>query len=837
MRFKLSNDQSDLVNSVESFRQAVTLAAAQRLDLPFWLGTLGQVLIDRHTITGEIRYIEEAIKYQRHALELTPDPKHRNRPTYLDGLGTSQRFLFERTRNPDVINEAITNQQEAVKLTVGKPPELPGRRVNLGNSLHSRFKAKQQIGDIDAAVVNLREAVNLTPDADPNLPVWHTDLGVALTSRFEHTGRLPDLEEAIKYHRMAVDRHKLPGSLNNLAVALGIHFQFAGDILVLNEAITIGLQAVELTRRDDPAMPGRLNNVGNLLQHRFTRNGDIQDIKEAIAKHGQAVELTAIGHPARVVRLSTLGLSQYLHSKWTKDSETLEEAIRTQDEAVKLTMRESQTHPDLPARLVHLGNALRTRFERRGHKDDIDKAIEVQQQGVKLTQAKPGHPDLPGRLVSLGRSLQSRHKSKSDIWDIEAAIKNFKLAVELTSKDHPALPARQMNLGHAILTRYPKGSQSRLLPAFALLQAAAEAVSAPPSDRLRAARLWAQCCRVVAPSQVPASYSIAVNLLTEFMGSEHPIMLRHETLAQASVSDLAAEAAEAALCLPLSNGVTEKFKAELALEWLEQGRCLVWSQLNELRSPIGELELAEPQLAQTFRGVSVALEAAGSRARGSVEASNSEKLSLQKELSKHVELATERQQLLKSIRQLKGFENFLVPRPASYFLDNIPRGGTIIVINAHKHRTDAIALREGEISHIPLPGFNPKLAIGLRDRYLQILQSFPSKRQPWDDSQRGLRKREAFQSLYNILQTLWDYVVRPILQQLKIQACSIFFQILRIKYSSSHRRKHPPTSLLASGGAPLDLSRSFQSTPPGNTRINTPPRRCSTMRYRHIRRV
>ena len=50
----------------------------------------------------------------------------------------------------------------------------------------------------------------------------------------------------------------------------------------------------------------------------------------------------------------------------------------------------------------------------------------------------------------------------------------------------------------------------------------------------------------------------------------------------------------------------------MALEWLEQGRCLIWSQLNNLRTPLDTLFAHDPEIAGDMLRVSRALENAGS---------------------------------------------------------------------------------------------------------------------------------------------------------------------------------------------------------------------------------
>ena len=93
-------------------------------------------------------------------------------------------------------------------------------------------------------------------------------------------------------------------------------------------------------------------------------------------------------------------------------------------------------------------------------------------------------------------------------------------------------------------------------------------------------------------------------------------------------------------------------KANLALEWLEQGRCLVWNQLNQLRTPIHNLHLKNPSLANRFTHVASALESDGTRSELSIPSSYAtlaENIHLQNATLNHTLHAAEYKQLLKEI--------------------------------------------------------------------------------------------------------------------------------------------------------------------------------------------
>ena len=216
----------------------------------------------------------------------------------------------------------------------------------------------------------------------------------------------------------------------------------------------------------------------------------------------------------------------------------------------------------------------------------------------------------------------------------------------------------------------------------------------------------------------------------------------------------------------------------MALEWLEQGRCLVWSQLNNLRTPLDMLFAHNPEIAHEMLRVSRALENAGSRedfvAQSEGEATMEHKMSLQDEANIHVKLAQEWNELLTSIRTIPKFQDFLQPPTCSNLLKSLPNSGHVVVINVHEDSCDALALSSNldEPLHIPLPEFSYAKAINLRNQLKAHLHAaniwmrecdidgIRATRPVGDNAGSGVIKL--------ILHQLWILVVKPILDGLGI---------------------------------------------------------------------
>jgi hypothetical protein len=151
---------------------------------------------------------------------------------------------------------------------------------------------------------------------------------------------------------------------------------------------------------------------------------------------------------------------------------------------------------------------------------------------------------------------------------------------------------------------------------------------------------------------------------------------------------------------------------ETAIEWMDQGRSIIWGQLLQLRNPVDDLKQCHPDLADRFTVLSKKLE--GASTRDNIEATTFNDLRdspLSCSPENPHELGHERDQLLQHIRQLDGFDRFLFPRTFLQ-LQMAARNGPVVCINVSKRRSDALILMPdlNDILHIPLEEFTHKTA-------------------------------------------------------------------------------------------------------------------------------
>ncbi|KAF5324013.1 hypothetical protein D9611_008447 [Ephemerocybe angulata] len=487
--------------------------------------------------------------------------------------------------------------------------------------------------------------------------------GVVHLARFEHTGNVLDLKKAISDQEGALvlipEGHTLlPPLLSNIGSMYLRLFQHTGDHSHINNAISIHQRVLEIVERmpDGHAdLHGFKGNLGASFMTRFKLTNELGDITQAISALEDAVNLAPLDHPHLPNHLTNLGISLTSRSKRDPNVADIHKSIFFQQKAVDLT---PDGHESLPDRLGNLANSLGRRYELQPHNpEDIARAISAQQEALRLTGDDTAK--LPGMLNNFALIFQSRFRRTGDLSNIDEAIKAQRKALDLIPEGHADVPQFTCNLGKSLHLRFTAfGDTTDLDESISLYKAAATCKFGPPQRRLDAAVVWARFSTQSNPKS-PAildAYDTALGLLALMGGLERTVRGRHTQLQV--LSSLASEAAASASRLD---------RADKALEWLEQGRCVVWSQLNSLRIPLDELRVYNNELAQSIADISKQLEHAGfSRAVSRTGMSLSEKISAEDEYRSRFQLARRWDDLLAGIYGVSNSESVLDYAISSY---------------------------------------------------------------------------------------------------------------------------------------------------------------------------
>ncbi|CAE6478493.1 hypothetical protein ACGC1H_006303 [Rhizoctonia solani] len=695
---------------------------------------------------NELDSIDNEIANMTRALSLTP-ASHPDRLMCLGFLGRTYRIRFQRLGDSEDLQKAheyITSSRSASGFK--GHPDLPWITYELGVVYELRFAHQGYLDDLATAIELFSQAASLTPDLHPALPQRLDDLGIAYDFRFQRLGELEDLEKAIAYKSRAVSlvpkgSTDLATRLESLGTSHAIRFQHQGNLDDMEKAVLYRTGVLTIASEGDPNMPRYLENLGVSHRARFHRLGEIEDIEKAITYQTQSVALTPDNHPELPRKLENLGRAYETRFQRLEKPDDSDKALEYKTRALLLT---PEDHPDLPKHLENLSLSQSGRFHRLNEPEDLDKAIEYMTRAVSLTP--DDHVDMPQRATNLGLAHVSRFESHKEPDDLEQAITYLSSALILRPEGHPHRTEGLIALGRTYALQFQESGQIKHLDdSLDCFRKATRSVAGRPRMRFDSARQWA---KLATKHNLPDSleaYQVAMDLIPQLVWLGATSKQRYEDVCE--LSELAVEAASVAI------GVND---CALALEWLEHARCVIWSQLLLLRSPLDRLRSVRPEMADRIGKISNALHGAGSETLAPSDMLETEEAAQQRR-----RLAHEYGRLISDTRMIPGFEDFLKPKRASDLV-HAARNGPVAVINCYKTRCDALIILPGQtkITHIPLPESTYEDAqrarvhmeaslrsTGVRERGVQIIS---------DIQQTG--------GFDNVLDTLWNDITKPILE-------------------------------------------------------------------------
>ncbi|TFK37142.1 CHAT domain-containing protein [Crucibulum laeve] len=564
---------------------------------------------------------------------------------------------------------------------------------------------------IPKAVAILQKAVQCAPDSHPHKPIFLVNLANGLKTRFQFSQKRVDLEGAIDANKQALELYPQNGPekvifLTTLADSFGIRFLCFGEESDLKKAIENREHAKTLMVDKHPINPMILSNLGDDYRNRFHRYGDDSDLDTAVDCKERALEIIPDHDPGKIEVLGSLG------------------------------------------------NILSMRFRLFGAMADFDKALRLFEMVAKLNLShRSADPEMHDDM-EIGTMLGSRFDRNHNVADIKKAIVAGKAALKMIENDLYQRPIHLSNLATAYLSRFEQLHDiTDGITATEYFKAATESSTGGALEKFRAAVKWASCASKVPGISSLDAYTCAIDLLPQVASLGLPIKERHRELA--NIGSAARDAAAAAI---------KSREYAKAVEWLDQGRSIVWSQLLRLRSFPDKLRDEDLVLASRLERVATLLEVT------SIEVERpdlqpligSQRRPIPKQ--KPFELLREWGDIVKSVQKIEGFQDFLLPKKLSQ-LKGAARLGTVVVINVHHSRCDALILKHNcgeDVIHVPLQ-FSIKQSETLRSQ-LDAALSHSDLRVRGDRPAGNNRSNNG--GIKDVLSELWKHIVKPVLAAL-----------------------------------------------------------------------
>ncbi|CAE6488126.1 unnamed protein product [Rhizoctonia solani] len=758
-RFRRSRDLGDLDRAIEFRTRSVSLISDEHSDKPSLLCSLGSSHYDRYERLGGLGDLQKDIDYTTRAVELTSesDPDLSVR---LSDLSAAYHARFTYLGDLKDIEKALEYDLRATSLTPTSHPDRPLRLSSLGVSYHTRFKRLRNLDDLEKATGYNQEALSLTSENDS----CHLDLLSKLSAvyheRFVHFGGLENLDTSIRLelraHSLTPDHDPdLATRLGSLGVSYHERFRHLGDLKDIDKAIELSLQAHSSTPGDHPSQPDYLCNLAQSYRARYERLGNIDDLDKTINYAMKAHSLSPENH-SRLPRCLNI-LSAVYHERFIRlgNLGNLDQAIEYTTQSCKLT---PEDHAELPTRLGSLGALYHDRFMHHNDPDDLANAIKFKLRSHELTPR--GHPDQRRRLSNLGTSYYERFVRLAEFGDLEKSLGYALQAHALTPEEHLERPHSLRNLSNVYHMKFfHTGEATFLYQAAEYLRQASSCVGGHPQTRLNCALDWAA---LVPGHTVPPeldclhAYQAAIQLIPEVIWLGGTVDQRYAAVER--LRDAVTKAAAAAI---------EGHRLDLALEWLEQGRSIIWNQTLALRSPLDNLFASHPSMATRFQDIRDELQNLSLRISPTdILTSLDKSCTLEREVQRHHELAIQYADLISQIRQLHGFENFLRPRSVAELV-YAARTGPVVVINIYEARCDALIIKPGcsVMNHVPLSNFTYEKAHTIRT-WMDFslgrgdVRERADRRPFWSEP-------DDKQDFREVLAILWEDVAKPVLNRLE----------------------------------------------------------------------
>ncbi|KAG1722063.1 CHAT domain-containing protein [Suillus lakei] len=796
--FSHRGNDEDLDQAIALLREALALHPVGHTDRSLSLNNLATHLSTRFSHRGNDEDLDQAIALDREALALRP-VGHTGRSSSLITSRINSHPLSHRGNDED-LDQAIALVREALALLPVGHTDRSLSLNNLANQLSTRFSHRGNDEDLDQGIALHREALALRPvghterssslsndeDLDQAIaldrealalrPVGHTDrskslnnLANQLSTRFSHRGNDEDLDQGIALHREALALHPVghtdrSKSLNNLANQLFARFLHQGNDEDLDQAIALQREALALHPVGHTDRSKSLSNLAIELSTRFLHRGNDEDLDQAIALHREALALRPVGHTGRSSSLNNLANQLFTRFSHRGNDEDLDQGIALHREALAL---HPVGHTYRSSSLSNLAAHLSTRFSHRGNDEDLDQAIALQREALALRPV--GHTGRSSSLNNLANQLSTRFDYRRNGEDLSESREILHCALTLLTQHDPRQLQVHKTLANVYLLFYRSGldpgeDTDSLNAVMHHLKAAVNVVSGGLLSRLQASLLWVHHADQHAHGTQLEAYATSMQLLDAHMSATASVWSRHSTMKEFPRT-LAVDAASCAL----RSGDVRR-----AVELLEQGRTLIWTQMARLRTPLDNLQTCGDHavtLMKRFRDLSSLLEKPPAS-----HADETPKVDVDAEETRYRRLVEEWHRAVEEIRNIEDFSRFLLP-PLFSDLQEAARDGPIIMLVASKSSCDAVII----------PHSQPPISIQLPTT-LEKLQALAVKLQCTSE-----------QALKTVLTELWDDVVRPAVKNLggfaqpgsRIWWCpTSVFNSLPLHAAGEYSRKH-----------------------------------------------
>ena len=623
--------------------------------------------------------------------------------------------------------------------------------VSLNVAADAEFNRGLPIELLDEVVECLRDAVKVCPPSSYRVFVA---LAEQLHTRFIKTHSLDDYEEAMALLENILDPNRsggCPDSIRGLASTLAIRLAFSRCAYFKNpeySEVAISRLRAELNSPSiDEVLRFQFSEMLSMLvKDRFRDYSLSESLEEANSNNSQVVSLLS----SQTLEKSGMLLTQIEDVQKTYSMTALQQKIRYLEELLSNTSPGTKRHKDC---LSHLADWYESKFRRTNDTSDIDESIKYARLSLDATHAND--PWRINPLSSLHNILLLAFEKSGKISYLDESITVGYDILELGSHQDFHFRTVQRLVSSLLSREKLCGRIEDRHEAIRLILLVINDPYAGEPERFRLSCRWAILARSIGHPTTLTAYKCAMSLMQSSLSFAPTVSTQHSRLVAMG---------ENCQTMPLDYASYQinLGQFEEAVETLEQGRALLWSEMRRLRIPVAQLIKEDSPLAQRFVQINQELEALTIAVTPSGRPEMEDGVRdgtdpFGRLVIKRQKLVDERDALISQI-QSQGRPGLgeLLRVPSFTTLRCAASRGPVIIINHCEWRSDIII-----IFHHSLPCSIPTTetfftrANDLRDKLVEARK-------------RGLDSVEYQEALCSVLKGLYELVGEPVIKRLRV---------------------------------------------------------------------
>ena len=757
-RHRLSHQKEDLDKSILHFTEAIFLPPIQSelsLNIIQIFFHLAIALLERSEEFEQPESIKYTVEYLRHIRRLPLDSFDFPRRTVVTAsLIRALRAQIELgAGNGAQFNEMVVLYNELISST--KSEDVPTAAIKHLDEALTHLELNHQFPTeiIDEVIECFRNAVKVCPPA--SYEVMYA-LANVLTNRFITRHSMEDYEEATIVLERILEPGGCPDSFRKLPSSLAIllactrssYFSEPEYSEVAISRLREGSNSLSLNEQFRLTFTKMLGSQAKLRFEKYSLDESLEEANICLSQLVSAVTASSSSSLAESAEL--LPWSEAFRG--TYSATDIQQKIEHLEHLLLITPPGTEHYTEC---LSHLQNWYKSKFHCTNDIPDLEESIKYSRMSLNATPV--GALWRINRLFSLHNILVLAFQKTRKVGYLDESITIGYDMLGLKTAQQVHFTVTQVVVSSLLTRERLLGQKEDRHEAVRLISSAVmnDEYSRDP-DRFKLSCKWAILAQSIGHSTTLAAYKMALSLMQKSLSFAPTVSVQHTRLVA-----MGEDCQTIPLCYASYQIHLGRF--EEAVETLEQGRALLWSEMRGLRTPVTQVIEQDSPLAKRFEEINQELEnlTISVTPSGRPEANDSDHLEkvgmdpFGRLVLKQKKLVEERDALISQIQSRPGLEGFL-GAPSFDTLRSAALRGPVIIINHCTYRSDIII-----IFHKSLPCSIPTSetffarAKKLRDELIQARK-------------KGLDSVEYQDTLCSVLKSLYELVGEPVIKRLRV---------------------------------------------------------------------